>query len=248
MNLIKSDIPNHFDTIADIFNNIWYFSDEYKDFVINHIHNELSLGNQDILADIGGGTGSFTSRLADESTLLKAYCVEPSSAMCKEASKLENIIAICSDAHAFLDSNTPFTKMLFKEVIHHIPKRVEFWKTLYPALPQDGKILIITRPQNVAFPFFASAKEAFARHQPSQELIETELHYGGFHTITHHRSHTFTLPKEDWYTMLRHRFMSDLGVFSDEEIEVGILEIELVHTGDTLDIIDNLIFIMATKK
>lgn len=216
--------------------------------MIEHILNDLSLSHHDILADIGGGTGSFTSRLADEASLVKAYCIEPSAAMCKEASKLENITPICSDAHVFLDSKTPFSKMLFKEVIHHIPKRAEFWKTLYPALPQDGKILIITRPQDVDFPFFASAKEAFARHQPSQELIETELHDSGFHITTHHRSHTFTLQKEYWYTMLRHRFMSDLGVFSDQEIEEGIREIEQNHAGEMIDIIDNLIFITAVKK
>lgn len=240
---------NHFDSIADVFNRIWYFSDEYKDFVIEHIHRDLCLCDQDILADIGGGTGSFTSRLAQEATLLKAYCIEPSSAMCKEASKLENITAICSDAHAFLDSNTPFSKILFKEVIHHIPKRGEFWKILHSALPHDGKILIITRPQKIEFPFFTAAKVEFARNQPSLERIEMELRSGGFEITTHQRSHTFTLKKEDWYTMLRHRFMSDLGVFSNTEIEEGILEIEEKEGGnETIDIIDNLIFITATKK
>ncbi|MBV5321269.1 MAG: methyltransferase domain-containing protein [Sulfuricurvum sp.] len=239
---------NHFDSIADVFNRIWYFSDAYKEFVTTHILEDLSLGSEDILADIGGGTGSFTSRLGYEASLLKAYCIEPSSAMCEEASKLENITPVCSDAHTFVTSNTPFTKMLFKEVIHHLPERGAFWKLLHPILPQGGKMLIITRPKNIAFPFFASAKEVFARHQPSQELIETELKEGGFEIITHLRSHTFTLAKEDWYTMLRHRFMSDLGVFSDEEIEAGIEEIESIYTEETIDIIDNLIFITATKK
>jgi cyclopropane fatty-acyl-phospholipid synthase-like methyltransferase len=240
-------LPNHFDSIAEVFNRIWYFSDEYKNFVITHILGDLELTDQDILVDIGGGTGSFTSRLALEANLRKAYCVEPSRAMCDEASKLENISAVCSDAHAFLASHTPFTKMLFKEVIHHIKDRDLFWKAVYELLPHNGKLLIITRPQRVEFPFFTAAKEAFARHQPPQELIESELRNGGFETTTHHRSHTFTLPKEDWYTMLRHRFMSDLGVFSDAEIEEGIKEIEHDHPYETIDIVDHLLFILATK-
>jgi cyclopropane fatty-acyl-phospholipid synthase-like methyltransferase len=240
-------LPNHFDSIAEVFNRIWYFSDEYKNFVITHILSDLVLTDQDILIDIGGGTGSFTSRLALEANLRKAYCVEPSRAMCDEASKLENINAVCSDAHTFLASHTPFTKMLFKEVIHHIKDRDLFWKAVYELLPHNGKLLIITRPQRVEFPFFTAAKEAFARHQPPQELIESELRNGGFETTTHHRSHTFTLPKEDWYTMLRHRFMSDLGVFSDAEIEEGIKEIEHDHPYETIDIVDHLLFILATK-
>ncbi|HLD23508.1 MAG TPA: class I SAM-dependent methyltransferase [Sulfuricurvum sp.] len=239
---------NHFDTIADVFDRIWYFSDDYKDFVISHIHTDLALQSDDILVDIGGGTGSFTSRLADEAHLSCAYCIEPSLAMCEEAAKLSNVTAVCSDAHTFLASHTPFTKMLFKEVIHHITEREVFWKTLYKALPYDGKILIITRPQSIAFPFFEAAKIEFGRNQPSQEALENELRVGGFSLTSYHRSHTFTLPKEDWYTMLRHRFMSDLGVFSDEEIEAGIEEIETAYQEESIDIIDNLIFITATKK
>lgn len=241
-------ISNHFDSIADVFNRIWYFSDDYKDFVIQHIISDLTLSEQDILADIGGGTGTFTSRLSHESSLKKAYCIEPSSAMCDEASKLGNITALCSDAHTFLTSKIPFTKMLLKEVIHHISDRENFWSNTYDALPIGGKLLIITRPQYIAFPFFTAAKEAFARNQPPHELFESQLKKCGFESTISQRSHTFTLPKESWYEMLRHRFMSDLGGFSDEEIEEGICEIEINYPDETIDIIDNLIFITATKK
>jgi len=239
---------NHFDSIADVFNRIWYFSDDYKDFVIAHILHDLSLSSQDILADIGGGTGTFTSRLANEAHVTKTYCIEPSPAMCDEAAKLPAITAICSDAHAFLAEAIPFTKMLLKEVIHHIGEREIFWKNVYEALPHGGKLLIITRPQHIAFPFFKAAKEVFARNQPPHELFETQLRKCGFEVETTLRSHTFTLPKESWYEMLRHRFMSDLGIFSDEEIEEGIREIEANHPSERIDIIDNLIFITATKK
>lgn len=238
---------NHFDTIADVFNRIWYFSDDYKDFVIQHIVNDLTLSEKDILADIGGGTGTFTSRLRNEAHLQQAYCIEPASAMCAEASKLSDITAICADAHTFIASNNPFTKILLKEVIHHITDRERFWNNVHKALPNGGKLLIITRPQHIAFPFFNAAKEAFARNQPPHEFFETELRSCGFKVETHMRDHTFTLPKESWYEMLRHRFMSDLGVFSDGEIEAGIDEIEINYPDKSIDIIDNLIFITATK-
>lgn len=240
--------PNHFDSIAEVFNRIWYFSDDYKDFIIKHIIADLSLTPDDILADIGGGTGTFTSRLVNEADLDKAYCIEPSSAMCDEASKLGNITALCSDAHGFLAEHIPFTKLLLKEVIHHIGDREHFWKNVYDALPQGGKLLIITRPQHIAFPFFAAAKEVFARNQPPYKLFESQLIESGFDVTTTQRSHTFTLPKESWYEMIRHRFMSDLGVFSDEEIEAGICEIDKDSPKETIEIIDNLIFITATKK
>lgn len=238
---------NHFDSIAEHFNRIWYFSDDYKDFVISHILNDLLFTPNDILADIGGGTGSFTARLQHEGAFERAYCIEPSAPMCDEASKFSNITAICTDAHGFLEYNIPFSKMLLKEVIHHIGERETFWRSTYDALPVDGKLLIITRPQQIEFPFFDAAKEAFSQNQPPHEAIENELLKSGFDVHTSRRSHTFTLPKKSWYEMLRHRFMSDLGVFSDQEIEEGIGEIESRYDGETIDIIDHLIFITAIK-
>lgn len=243
------EVSNHFDSIADVFNRIWYFSDEYKNFVIRHIQCDLELKSEDILVDIGGGTGSFTRRLMEEFQIAKAYCVEPSAPMCNEAAKFENITALCMDAHAFMSTKTPFSKLLLKEVIHHIDERERFWQAVYTQLPDTGKLLIITRPQDIAFPLFASAKAAFSKNQPPYELFESQLKRCGFDVVTAKRSHTFTIPKEHWYEMLRHRFMSDLGSFSDEEIEAGINEIEASYaTEESIDIIDRLIFIIATKQ
>lgn len=137
---------NHFDTIAEVFNRIWYFSDEYKNFVITHIINNLALTHRDILADIGGGTGSFTTRLKNEAKVQKAYCIEPSSAMCDEASKLANITAISTDAHGFLVQKISFSKVLLKEVIHHITQRERFWHNTYEALPQGENCLLSPVP------------------------------------------------------------------------------------------------------
>ncbi len=243
---MKND--NHFDTIADVFNRIWHFSDGYKAFVTRHIHADLELHSGDTLADIGGGTGSFTSRLAQEADLRRAYCVEPSPPMCAEAAKLPEITAVCTDAEGFLALEHPFTKMLFKEVIHHIGDRRALWRRIRPLLPDNGRLLIITRPQRTLFPFFEAAHEAFGRHQPSLEALESELAEGGFVTETRHHHYTFTLSKEEWYTMVRHRFMSDLGIFSDEEIEEGIEEIERLYPSDRVEITDHLLFITAAKK
>ncbi len=238
---------NHYDTIADLFNTVWHFSDEYKEFVHSHIMADLALTSTDTLVDIGGGTGIFTSRLAHEADLQCAYCIEPSPAMCDEASKLDNIRAICTDASGFCTLNLPYTKLLLKEVIHHIRDREEFWKNIHHQLPPTGKLLIITRPQHIAFPFFDAAKEAFAANQPPHDVLVSELQKGGFSVETQCRSHTFTLPKQQWYLMLRHRFMSDLSHFSDQEIEEGIDEIEKKYPENHLTIVDNLIFITATK-
>jgi len=51
MNRVKNahEAPNRFDSIADVFNRIRYFSEEYKNFVIRHIHHDLALASDDTL-------------------------------------------------------------------------------------------------------------------------------------------------------------------------------------------------------
>lgn len=48
--------------------------------------------------------------------------------------------------------------------------------------------------------------------------------------------------------MLKDRFMSDLSTFSDEEIRNGIAEIENEITGNTVNIIDEIVFIIGIKN
>ncbi|MDD2829165.1 MAG: class I SAM-dependent methyltransferase [Sulfuricurvum sp.] len=238
---------NHYDSLAEKFNDLWQFSSEYKDFVNQYIHYTLELNSNDTLVDIGGGTGTFTQRLAQEAGLTKAYCVEPSPKMCCEASLLDGIEAICTDAEGFIAHHLSYTKMLFKEVIHHLAERSHLWEQVYQQLPLQGKLLIITRPQEVEFPFWQKAKDAFKSHQPPFSLLQKELEHAGFRVNILSDAHTFQLSKEDWFTMLRYRFMSDLSDFSDEEIDEGIKEIDLLYSDAYLEIKDYLLFITATK-
>lgn len=238
----------HYDSIAQNFNLLWQFSDPYKDFVIARIQRFLKLSADDTLVDIGGGTGSFTERLADENSLSKAYCIEPSKEMCTVALQQPHITALNTDSDGFIALELDYSKMLLKEVIHHLHDRPLFWKNVYPQLPIFGKILIITRPQEVEFPFWNGAKEAFKAHQPSLSLLKSELESGGFEVSVSVETHQFQLSKEDWYTMLRHRFMSDLSEFSDEEINDGINEIDPLYPNNIITIKDNLLFITATKN
>lgn len=241
-------MSNHFDSIADDFNRIWTFSPEYKDFVHQHILEKLELGKDDVLADIGGGTGTFTARLAEDSGARHVYCIEPSRPMCDIASQQPGIKAICCDAHAVLTLDLGITKVLFKEVIHHITDRKRFFKALYEILPYGGKVLIITRPQEILFPFFDKAKQKFAENQPPLEQISDELLSCGFEVKTELDEHTFYLSKREWFDMLRNRFMSDLGSFSDAEIETGIQQIDARFDDSTLLFCDRLIFIVGNKQ
>jgi trans-aconitate methyltransferase len=238
-------MANHFDTIADIYDKVWHFSAQYQDAMLANIIELLRLAPADTLADLGGGTGAYTKRLRDAVGLKQAYCIEPSRNMYLEAAKIAGIEPFCADAAGFMALDLPFSKVLLKEVVHHIPERETLWRYLRQKLPAQGRILIVTRPQDIKLPLFEQAKAAFRQKQPHQDSLLAELRAGGFDAEAHVRPYVFSLPKATWFDMLRSRFMSDLAPFTDAEIEAGIQEIDAAHPGDSIEIPDTLLYIAA---
>jgi trans-aconitate methyltransferase len=238
-------MANHFDMIADIYNKVWYFSGQYQNSMLGNIIELLQLNNADVLADLGGGTGAYTRLLLEKASLSKAYCIEPSRNMFLEAQKIPVIESVCTDANGFMELDFSFTKVLLKEVVHHIPSREVLWRYLREKLPAQGRILIVTRPQAIALPLFEKAKQAFRLKQPHHETLMQELESSGFKTYCRLNPYRFTLAKAVWFDMIRNRFMSDLASFTEEEIEVGLVEIDGKYPATDIEIPDNIIYISA---
>ncbi len=241
-------MTDHFDTIADIYNKVWYFSQNYQTTMLENIIELLQLGNADVLADLGGGTGTYTRLLLEKARIGKAYCIEPSRGMYLEAKKIPSIESICADAEAFMNLDLTFTKVLLKEVVHHIPNREALWRYLFAKLPDQGRVLIVTRPYDIALPLFEAAKQAFRQKQPKHETLIRELESSGFEVSFRLHPYQFSLDKPVWFNMIRQRFMSDLAGFTDEEIEAGLLEIDQQNPVNDIRIPDNIIYLSAWVK
>lgn len=240
-------MDEHYQNLAKDFNDAWKFSEGYKSWAVDKIGSLLEINHNDRFVDIGGGTGTFTNMIHQQFNPIVSYCVEPSPEMCNIAKEHMNITTICGDAFNFIHQKIPYSKMLFKEVIHHIEDRISLWKAIEKSIPDSGKILIYTRPQDIKFPLFQKAKEAFKKNQPNYEEIIDELTMGGLKTAVYFDSYTFKLPKEKWHSMLRTRFMSDLSIFSDEEIVNGIAEISIKNDKEYYILEDEIVFIIAYK-
>lgn len=239
-------MSNHFDTIAEIYNKVWYFSEQYQSQMLANIIELLRLQAGDRLADVGGGTGVYTRLLAEAAGLERPWCVEPSGKMCAEAAKIPGIEAICADAGGFMELDLPFNKVLLKEVVHHIPERETFWRHLRGKLPAQGRLLIVTRPRDIKLPLFEQAKEVFRQKQPHHETLLAELESAGFAVELRFHPYRFSLPKSTWFDMIRNRFMSDLAGFGAEDIEAGLREVDAAHPGETVEIPDTIIYIAAS--
>jgi len=241
-------MTNHFDTIADIYNKVWHFSEQYQTSMLTNIIELLQLDNTDVLADLGGGTGAYTRLLLEKCNISKAYCIEPSRNMFLEAQKIPEIESFCTDAEGFMALDLNFTKVLLKEVVHHISSREVLWHYLREKLPPQGRILIVTRPQAIELPLFEAAKQAFRQKQPKHETLLQELESCGFATSYRLHPYRFDLAKSTWFEMIRNRFMSDLAGFTDAEIEAGLTEIDAAFPADRIEIPDNILFLSASLK
>jgi ubiquinone/menaquinone biosynthesis C-methylase UbiE len=242
-------MKNHFDDIAEVYNDVWAFTPGYQDFMRDAILKALVLQPADQLVDVGGGTGSYTHLIAQKAGLQsKPYCVEPSAPMAGVAAQNPNLQVLCEDANQFALREIHYDKLLFKEVVHHIQDRPSVWQGVYQQMNAEGRLLIVTRPRRVKLPFFEAAKQAFFNNQADAQVWIDELSLAGFKVEIQRATYEFTLDKPVWFKMLRNRFMSDLAPFSDAEIEAGILEVDSQYPNrSTVPVIEQLVLIVAHK-
>lgn len=242
-------MTDHFDHIAAIYDNVWQFTEEYQSWMQDNIESFLSFSKDDVFVDLGGGTGRISDYLCQKHNFsYQPYCVEPSIKMAKLASEINSIRVLNTDAITFSEMPLNYNKILLKEAVHHIKNRDTLWRNLNDKLCDGGSILIVTRPKDLKMPLFHKAKDAFSLNQPSADDLASELKEAKFDVEVISDSYKFDIELNVWKKMIRNRFMSDLSVFTDEEIETGIKEIEKTYLGnDIIEITDELIFILAKK-
>lgn len=239
---------SHYENLAENFDRAWLFSEEYQSELAKKILQHLEFKPEDILVDIGAGTGSYTAKIhALGGGKLAPICVEPSCQMAVVAEKNHGLSIVREDALTFSRRDMQYDKVLVKETIHHIAKRVQMWRGVRGSLSENGRVLVVTRPQNIQWPLFIDAKKIFAQHQPATECLVEEMVQAGFSVDVFCESFVIRLPKQRWFDMLKARFISDLSRFSDEEIEAGITEIENIYQGDTIEVNDMLYFLAGSK-
>lgn len=241
---------DHYKSVADQYDSLYSFNQGYYSWLINKVSEYLELKQSDRLVDLGGGTGHIAKRIYEHSKLDNdILCVDPSQAMLDKAKELVGVIPYNCDALKFSkEKDQHYDKMLLAGIIHYLDQKVEIFEGLFKQLYDKGKILIVTRPKRTSLPFFSKALESFDNSQTSLSDIENELKLTHFHIKVTKEIRAIKIPKLQWYKSLRERFMSHLSNFSNDEIEIGIKELEeKFKDKKTIDVVDTIIFILLTK-
>lgn len=238
----------HYNNIARNFERYWNFSDGFVNSVTQDIISDLELSQRDTLLDIGCGTGLYTTRIAQAASLkFPVVCLDTSIEMLKEI-KGESIIKRCTDALVFLEQTNKFSKVLAKEVLHHISDKEKFIQGIANALLPGGIALIIISPVKVEYPLFKKALDIRQKGRSLENYVVATAEKMGLSAKLILRSYPVSFDKEKYFQMISGRYMSFLSKLSDSEIMEGIMEMkENLKDQQVIEFKEEYIFIVIKK-
>ncbi len=244
---------NHYNSISKDFEENWFFTKEYFPTLAKAIIKSLKLEEEDTFVDLGCGTGNYTREIVDNSvcSIKKVVGVDFSKNMVEQfCLKNSTYSGVCSDLESFVSSTQEsFDKILLKEVIHHVQDYNQFYSGLNKILNPSGKILIVTRPEKTNFPFFEKALDYFSANQVSESEIKSGLERAGFSSLIEKLNIDIRIGKSQLFKMIENRFMSTFNHFTDDEIKLGLGEVDQKYSGlSEIKFCDELIFISAIKN
>ena len=217
----------------------------------------LNLYPDDLLVDVGTGTGNTTEPLWKAGILKNPIlCVDPSKAML-EGCKLRNgLEPLQATALEFFSDTSQFrqNKILAVQCVHLWPDLQETFNKMFLNSPQNVECVIVTNVPKTQRAYWKTARERFeVAVQPGEpKRVEKALENAGFNINTTYESVVYTPTKAVWHFNLRNRSTACLALFSDEEVELGLKEVDKdffpgVADADKVEIKDNVAIIVATK-
>mgnify|MGYP003655807984 CR=1 FL=1 len=222
----------------------------YNRWLVPRVAEALGLTPSARFADLGGGTGGFTAALAEAAGLELPPCVVEPSPL-REQAEARGLRISAQDAASFAKTSQPdaWDAVLLKEVVHHLPlgEFPELSAGLERSLAPGGRVVIVTRPVVPDYPLFGAARVVWRIGQPPAERYATPLREAGLEVTLSDHAFPFEIAKEDWFALIRRRFWSTFSHFSDDQLEVGISELDAAHPEATLHFEERLTFVQGHK-
>ncbi|XP_078365588.1 demethylmenaquinone methyltransferase-like [Oculina patagonica] len=227
--LEKSYVEDHYRSVADKYD---YFHQEIYEGFIPFLKKTLNLNPQDVLADIGSGTGLFAEILFTSFGLDNpVWCIEPSAEMQDVARKRKGIYPVQKTAEEFFSD--PKLIQCFDKVItvfsaHHFDDADAVYKGIVRSLRPGGSFVQFDTI-SPGYPKFKMAANSWSVLY-SKRLSTTDKLLKGMNLQGKISQEEYTNPwsvtKSKLYEMFRCRYVSMFYHLSDAQIEEGIKELE----------------------
>jgi SAM-dependent methyltransferase len=215
------------------------------------IQGRLRLVGNEIVADVGCGTGLYSRNLSAHASAV--VCVDQSEAMLRQLPASKKLIPVVASVEDLAAGSVSlpygaFDAMLLKEVLHHVADQAAVMAGLAGLLRPGGRALVVMLPTTITYPLFDAALEYFSSHQPDPRDIARQMSEAGLDAELTFDSFALTFPTERYLQMVRNRYMSLLSHFDDVQLEAGIEEIRAAHPGAEVRFADRFAFILGVKR
>lgn len=245
----RDRIQKHYQQIANIYDKLWFFSEGFIQFFAKEIIQALELKPTHRLVDLGGGTGIYSKGILEQMKLESPIlCVDPSAEMLANIPPNNGIEAICLDAVTFSGQAGTYDRILIKEAIHLIPEKQQLFNQLFARLSSGGRLLLLLLPPQIDYPLFKKAIAVYKTTQPDYQELVKLMQNSGFEVKVSFAQYPLKFPKEEYFQMVKNRYMTLLSRFDDAELEAGLAEMaETYQHQSILEFVDRMVFLTATK-
>ncbi len=246
---MKYSIQEHYQKLAKQYDDFWGNSSDFIEFLSKKIIENLQLKSTDNLVDLGCGTGIFSKAIASQIKLEnKIICVDPSDKMLSKIPENSSYQPLVQDAVEFANEPGKYDKILIKEMIHHIDDKERLLQGLFDRLNEQGILLIILLPPTIEYPLFQQALSVYESVQPNYNDLVNIFEKIGFKTKVNFVEYAVSIPKENYFNMVKNRYMSLLSRFNDQELKQGLIEMtEKYASLSNLEFCDRFVFLLGQK-
>lgn len=246
----QATLEKHYRRLASDYDRFLYYSPEFIGAVIDKVIQALDLKPEDQLVDLGCGTGMYTVEIAKRIPFTcEPYAVDPFIEMLRQVPQNKGIRTIMMDALIFSRQTMQYNKVLMKESVHHVTDRPALFDNLFRRLPKGGRVLLVGVPPAIEYPLFQAALDRSITWHADPASLAHDMGAAGFAVHTDTFTYDHSVPKETYFDMVETRYMSLLSSFSDEEIKLGLREMEQHQRDvDTLQFRDRFEFVLGIKQ
>jgi trans-aconitate methyltransferase len=242
-------IREHYRRLGPNYNALLRYSPDFVPTLTAKMVDELRLHPDDQLVDLGCGTGMYAADILRRVPLRKSVIgVEPFAEMLAHIPDDVDILPVQADALEFSERPGTYDKVLIKETIHHVADRPRLFANLHERLTAGGIVLLVHVPPNVQYPLFEAALERCLTWMTPPDELVTQLEQAGFTVERDAVDYQHTIPKERYFEMVSHRYMSVLTSFTPDELEAGLEEMARTYADvEDLTFVDHFDYLTATK-
>lgn len=108
---------------------------------IKEIKEALELRGDEVVIDIGGGTGKLAEYISDCCQIV--YVLDESKGMLSKVKANEKVVTVLGDALYTIFDSSSIDVVIMSDMLHHIENQSELIKEIYRVLKEDGKLLIL---------------------------------------------------------------------------------------------------------